>query len=610
MSSQSLPDSPAPGNLVLYKIRPAIVTAATDKIDILLEGGKTKRVRPKDLQLLHPGPLADLSTLVDRDGNLEEAWELLLDTESNLAELAELLFGEYTPSSSWSAWQLLSEGLYFEGSPDCIRARSAEQVKADLEERETKLAAAQAWDGLLQRLRQGRIEDGDREQLIEVERVALRQSDQSRILSALGYQEKMENAHRLLVNLGYWDRDYNPYPLRQSLPIEDPELPLPEFAVEGRLDLTHLTAFAIDDEESEDPDDAISLEGDYLWVHVADASALVTPDSDLDLEARARAANLYLPERTVHMLPQALTHRLGLGLQQLSPALSIGFRLTPDAQITDTRIVLSNIRATRCSYSEIDQRMSEPPFADLAEITERYRQRRERSGASSINLPEVSVRVVAGEVIIRPLERMGSRDMVMDAMVMAGEAVARYCLEQGIPIPFATQPPPDAELQSAGLAGMYASRRKFKPSRNKTLEEPHSGLGLEVYSRVTSPLRRYLDLVVHQQLRAHLLGRDLLNSQQISERIAIADTASGLVRKAERMSNSHWKMVYLRQNPHWKGRGVVVELQEGRASVLIPELALETRIRTGQQLELDSELNLELLEVDIPDLLARFRLVK
>jgi exoribonuclease II len=595
---------------VLYKIRPAIVTAVTDKIDILLEGGKTKRVRPKDLQPLHPGPLTDLADLTDKEGNVDEAWELLLGTQTNLAELAELVFSEFTPSTAWAAWQLVTDGLYFEGNPDSISVRSAERINADREERESKQAAEKAWNSFIQRVRQGRIEDGDREQLVEVEKLALKQSDQSRILKALGHQEKVENAHRLLINIGYWKKHYNPYPQRQSLPIEDPDLPLPESGHEQRLDLTHLTAFAIDDKGSEDPDDAISLDGDYLWVHIADASSLVTPDSDLDLEARARAANLYLPEGTVHMLPQALTHRLGLGLQQLSPALSIGFRLTPDAQITDTRIVLSNICATRCSYCEIDQRLSEQPFAELADMTGRYRQRRKSSGASSIDLPEVSVRVVDGEVMIRPLERMGSRDMVMDAMLMTGEAVARYCLEHQIPIPFATQPPPDIELQPEGMAGMYASRRKFKPSRNKTLEEPHSGLGLEVYSRVTSPLRRYLDLVVHQQLRAHLLGMDLLNSKQISERIAIADSASGLVRKAERMSNNHWKMVYLRQNPQWKGRGVVVGMQEGRATVLIPELALETRIRIGHELELDSELDLELQEVDIPDLLARFRVVK
>ena len=61
--------------------------------------------------------------------------------------------------------------------------------------------------------------------------------------------------------------------------------------------------------------------------------------------------------------------------------------------------------------------------------------------------------------------------------------------------------------------------------------------------------------------------------------------------------------------PEWKGRGVVVEMQDGRATLLVPELALETKIRSGRDIELDSESNLEIQEVDIPDLLARFRIV-
>ena len=601
---------PTPGCLVLYKIRPAIVTAVTDKIDIQLEAGKVKRVRPKDVKVLHPGPLSDLSDLIDQDGNVEEAWELLLGSETNLAELTELAFGEYTPASAWSAWQLVDAGLYFEGDPDSILVRSAEQIQTDREEREQKLAAEKAWSGFLRRLQQGGFDPDDRDKLIEVEKLALKQSEHSRILEALGHQEKMENAHRLLNKVGYWEQDYNPYPQRQSLPIGDPALPLQEPAAADRLDLTHLAAFAIDDVDSEDPDDAISLDGERIWVHVADAAGLVPPDSDLDIEARSRAANLYLPDRTVHMLPPPVTHRLGLGLQEASCALSIGFVLTPDAEITYTRIALTNIRALRHSYTDINQRLAEEPFSKLVEMMERYRKRRMSSGASRIDLPEVSVRVVDGPVVIRPLERMASRDMVTDAMLMAGEAVASYCLEHSIPIPFATQPPPDTDLQPEGMAGMYAFRRKFKPSRNKILEGPHAGLGLEAYTRVTSPLRRYLDLVVHQQLRAHLMEADLLSSKQISERIAMADSASASVRKAERLSNNHWKLVYLRQNSEWQGKGIVVEKQNGRATILIPELAMETKIRTGLDLELDSEVPLKLQEVDIPDLLARFRITQ
>ena len=61
---------------MLYKIRPAIVTAVTDKIEIALEGS-TKRVREKDIKLLHPGPLESLEMLQPPAGSVEEAWELM-----------------------------------------------------------------------------------------------------------------------------------------------------------------------------------------------------------------------------------------------------------------------------------------------------------------------------------------------------------------------------------------------------------------------------------------------------------------------------------------------------------------------------------------------------
>ncbi len=61
----------------------------------------------------------------------------------------------------------------------------------------------------------------------------------------------------------------NPYPRRMDLPAESPLLDLPELPAEERRDLTHLAAFAIDDEGNRDPDDAISLDGERLWVHVS-----------------------------------------------------------------------------------------------------------------------------------------------------------------------------------------------------------------------------------------------------------------------------------------------------------------------------------------------------
>lgn len=598
-----------PQSLVLYKVRPARVVTVSDKIEIELEGGKTKRVRDKDISLLHPGPLESVDDLRPPPGELEEAWELLQGTETDIRELAELIFDEYTPASAWGVWQLLSEGLYFEGAPEAIRARSPERVEADRAARRAKADEAAAWEGLLERLRAGEIRPEDRKALGEVERLANRQSERSRILQALGHAESPENAHRLLVAVAYWDRAHNPHPGRLSVGLDPPRLAVPELPEETRTDLTHLTAFAIDDEGNLDPDDAISLDGDRLWVHVADVAALAPPDSAIDREARSRAANLYLPERTVPMLPDGVTERLGLGLAAVSPALSFGLRLDAGGRPEDIEARASWVRVTRLTYGEVERRLDEAPFAALLALTRRFRERRRAAGAAALTLPEVSVRVVDGEVSIRALPPLTSREMVTDAMLMAGEAAARYATERGIPIPFATQAPPDEAREPATLSEMYAYRRLFKPSQGQSLPGPHAGLGLELYARATSPLRRYADLMVHQQIRAHLRGQGPMGREEVAQRIAAAEAMSGVVRRAERLSNQHWKLVYLSRCRDWIGDGQVVEVGERKSTVLIPELAMETRVRSRPGLAPDSRLRLAVREVDLPEQAAYFRVL-
>ena len=101
---------PSADSLVLYKIRPARVVSVGEKIEIEIEGGQTKRVRPKDISVLHPGPLHRLDELTPRAGQLQEAWELLEGTSTDLKELAELLSDAFTPATAWAAWQLVADG--------------------------------------------------------------------------------------------------------------------------------------------------------------------------------------------------------------------------------------------------------------------------------------------------------------------------------------------------------------------------------------------------------------------------------------------------------------------------------------------------------------------
>jgi len=595
-----------PGSLALYKIRPARVLGVADKIEIELEGGKSKRVRPKDLSLLHPGPIAALSELKPCEGDVAETWELLAESETNLPELAELIFDEYTPMTAWAAWQLVSDGLYFEGEPECIHTRSEEQVESDRKQRQEKAAAEREWAAFLDRLKSSRIIPQDHDHLREVERLALKQSKSSRILQILDRQQSPENAHRLLVSLGYWEHSFNPYPQRLNQSLSSPDIAVPPLPDDERVDMTHLPAFAIDDEGNQDPDDAISLEGDRVWVHVADVAALVAPDSPLDLEARARSANLYLPETMVQMLPWEVTERLGLGLAETSPALSFGFKLAEDAELVDIKVVRSLVRVKRLSYAEADNQLHAAPFDQLQTLTQRYHARRYAAGALQLDLPEVRVQLLNDEIQVEPLIRKDSRDMVTDAMLMAGEAAARFAQERNIPIPFATQATPDITEFPSGLAAMYACRRSLKPSQTVCRPDRHAGLGLEMYCRATSPLRRYADLVVHQQLTAHLLGRELLPIKAVTERMGAASAVTGSVRKAERFSNLHWKLIYLKRNPKWQGEGVVVDMQDRRATIIISALAMETKLRLPESVALDTRLKLELTGVDLPDLTARF----
>jgi exoribonuclease-2 len=156
---------------------------------------------------------------------------------------------------------------------------------------------------------------------------------------------------------------------------------------------------------------------------------------------------------------------------------------------------------------------------------------------------------------------------------------------------------------------MYAYRRLFRPSQTKGAPEPHAGLGLEAYVRATSPLRRYQDLLAHQQIRAALSGGSALPVAALVERYGVADAASAVVRRAERLSNQHWKLVYLQQNADWEGEAVVVDLEERKAVVIIPELAFETRIKLQGGMTPNQRLRLRVREVDLADASAYFRVL-
>jgi exoribonuclease-2 len=193
-------------------------------------------------------------------------------------------------------------------------------------------------------------------------------------------------------------------------------------------------------------------------------------------------------------------------------------------------------------------------------------------------------------------------------MLLAGEAAARYAIAHQLPFPYTTQASPDLPEPTEGLAGMYAIRRSFKRSQQTSVPAPHAGLGLTVYARVTSPLRRYLDLVVHQQLRAHLRGDVLLDEQEMLGRVGAAEAVTGGVRQAEALAIRHWTLVYLLQHPNWFGEGILVDKRDRRGTVLIPALGMEIRLHLPNDLPLNYSIPLVLQGVNLAELDVHFQI--
>jgi len=592
--------------LVIYKGKPALAEEKGDRLELTLEGGEKLKVRPKDVLFLHPGP-ASLDLRVP-EGEEEAAWELLEGQKVSLKELAELAFGAYTPEAAYGAYLLAQKGERFVLEGGEVRARMEEELALLEEAKRRKEERERAFQEALERIREGRLLPEDRPLLAEVEALAYGERKESRLLKALGLPETPEAAHGLLLRLGLWRRE-NPHPRRLGLPLAPPDLPVPPLPEEERVDLTHLPAFAIDDEGSQDPDDALYAErveeGFRLLVHVADVAALVGPGSPLDQEALRRGANLYLPEGTVPMLPLAVTEALGLGLKEVSPALTFELLVSPEGELLREDLYLSWVRVRRLTYREA---LGVEALGLLKELAEAFLNKRLAQGALDIALPEVRVRVEGEEIRITPLLPYESRVWVREAMLLAGYAAAHLALKEGLPFPFATQEAPSHRVEGEGLAALFAQRRTLKRAQLKAVPAPHKGLGLPLYAQVTSPLRRYLDLVAHQQLRAWLKGERPLSQGEVLERVGAAEAVADLVREGERRSKLHWTLLYLMEKGY-EGTGILVERRGGQGVFLLPELGLTAQVALSHPLPLNTEVRLRFLEADLGALEARFALV-
>ena len=626
-------------SIVLYKNLPAIVSNieqdkyiiefysfafTNENLEKIGKKGFTiqeQKVREKDIALLSieenttKYSLEDIIKYTENDVDLKikETWELLSSDEETatseirFSELVQLIDSNYSDKKSWFLYSNLINSLHFslafQNSQNEIYfiLRSLNEIEELNKKNIAKQQEKEGREKFIERLKQKKLIPEDSIYMGDVEAFALGKTDKSKTLQEAGFSQDIEKAHKLLIDTGIWDITKNPFPLRWGLSIQSAKEGLCSPPQEERLKVPGIS-YAIDSEWSKDPDDAIGFDGTYYWVHIADPASTVMPDSTIDKIARDRGATLYIPEGASRMLAEESLSDYALGLKKESYALSFRLLLNDNASIKECKVFKTCVNVECITYEQADLKKESPELKPFFELARKNIQRRKSQGSIDINLPEVHIFVdpETKKVSIEQFVEYESNNVVREMMLLAGEGAAHFAFENNIPFRYVSQESPNLPSNiPEGLAGEFKTVKSMHKRSVGITPAAHAGIGIGMYSQVTSPLRRYSDLIAHQQLRAFLDGRELIEKNTMLERISAGDEAAIACKKAERKSNLHWTLIYLLQNPEWTGEAVYVEQKGTQCVFLIPSLATQTTLIPSKQLNLNDRIVVKASKIDI-----------
>lgn len=400
--------------------------------------------------------------------------------------------------------------------------------------------------------------------------------------------------------------------------------------IKDREDLRHLTAFTIDPDTAKDFDDAVSLTKDqqgfyHLGVHIADVSHYVRPGTALDEEARLRCNSTYFPNYCLPMLPGELSENLcSLKPQVNRLTVSVLMRFDSQGTMVDYRIIRSVIKSEkRFTYKEakkvLDGKKSSP-YVDtlqlMVEFCSLLKKKRYERGSIEFALPELVVLVDEKGMPYQTdyITYDITHQMIEEFMLKANETVAWELTQRGKNLTYRVHDEPAEEnlRDFALLAAAFGFRLSDRPNpqdlqklfeeANETAYAPylassyirrmrlalysadnigHYGLSLTHYCHFTSPIRRYVDLVVHRILFGE--SDDLEYLQKVSnqcsdqERVsAKAETSVVLLKKLRLLDHMH------AQDPHKEYSAIITRVKNFGIYFEIIDLLLEGFIHISE----------------------------
>ncbi len=439
--------------------------------------------------------------------------------------------------------------------------------------------------------------------------------------------------HAILAEFGL----PNEFPTEVEQEAETIPATIQEKDLKNRRDFRDVTTFTIDPVDAKDFDDALSVKmldnGHYeIGIHIADVTHYVLPGSALEDEAYKRATSVYLVDRVVPMLPEALSNNLcSLRPNEDKLTFSAVFELDDNAKIINEwfgRTIIHSDR--RFSYEEAQDILNTGAgdyIAELQLLNElAYKLRDERFRHGAINFETVEVKFKLDEdgipLGVFPKIRQDTNKLIEEFMLLANKRVAEFVhhksrkgADENTMVYRVHEGPNEDKLQAfSDFAGRLGFKLKLgkpeqlsnsfnqfmdsiegKPEQNmlqqlavrtmskarySTEDIGHFGLAFARYSHFTSPIRRYPDMMAHRLLQHYLDGGRPADKESLEDRCKHSSSREKMASDAERASIKYKQVEFMsRVDPERVFEGIISGVTEFGIFVEITENSCEGLVR-------------------------------
>ncbi len=347
-----------------------------------------------------------------------------------------------------------------------------------------------------------------------------------------------------------------------------------------RLDLTHLYTFSVDDENTIEVDDAISIDGNKVYIHVADVTSVLKLSKNLSL--LERVISLYLPEKSFYLLPNNVIETLSL-YNGTKKALTLLLEFDDALNLKSYKFLRTIIKVRdRFNYRDFEKILNMEPFKKLLVISRKFQLIRLNNGGYNITLPMKKFKIDGDDVKYELIDlNSKSYTVISELMILYNYVASRFLKKLEFPAVYRNyEEKVEINLDENDPLYYYKIMNAFKGTILSPFPKPHNVMGLDVYAQFTSPLRRVYDIINQEQLHRAL---DNLEPKYTAEKIQeFINVAVRIEKKRKTIQKSRldfWIYVYIKKKfLEKKVKAIVCQVNEKWTELFFPQFLISERI--------------------------------